>query len=102
MQPQRRVSKVEPGDQRTEAEPVGPGMKMEPNGADGTGKSTSDKGIAGETREPGEGVWLMVSRGAKGGRSQGGSTVSTGRSGVMVTYAGGGDRGSSMLDELVA
>lgn len=54
VQPRRRVSKVKPDDLRTEAKPVGLRTKVEPNGAEGTGRTISNKGIAGETREPGK------------------------------------------------
>ncbi len=58
---------MELGNQRTEAEPVGPRMKVEPDGAEGAGRLTADQGGARGTREPREaictGFWLSQGRG---------------------------------------
>lgn len=71
--------------------------KAELDVAKGARRSMADQGEAGETREPGEAIWPMVSCEAEGGRSQGGAEVSTGRGGEIGTEARGGTRGSSVL-----
>lgn len=78
------------GQKRSQTEP-----KVEPDGAEDAGRSTADKGRASGKREPGEAIWLMVSGGAEGGRSQGRADVSTDRGGVVGLEVGGGTRGSS-------
>lgn len=59
----------------------------------------SDQGGAGEMRETGGAVRMMVSGGPEGGRSQGRPDLSTGRSGALGSEAGGQARGSSGLSE---
>lgn len=61
----------------------------------GRGRVMSNQGEAGGTSEPGGAVRMIVPRGAKEGRSQGGGDWSTNRGGETDSVSGGGARGSS-------